>query len=125
VLSVCRVPLQDVSNISDRRVKKSCSQSRVADSEEDCSEIESPVGFGLFDLGINRDINERSLLFQQLRSNVKVSLVFIPLFCEVLLFFYCSLESKLVLLTICAVPMQVEDSDAASPKNVLPLTLEI
>jgi hypothetical protein len=36
-----------------------------------------PAGFGLFDLGINRDINERLPLFQQLQSNVKINPAFI------------------------------------------------
>jgi hypothetical protein len=56
--------------------KRSGNNSCQANSENECKEIESPAGFGLFDLGINRDINERSPLFQQLQSNVKVILFF-------------------------------------------------
>jgi hypothetical protein len=40
--------------------------------EVDCQIIASPPGFGLFDLGINRALNEQSPLYQQLSSSAKV-----------------------------------------------------
>jgi hypothetical protein len=54
-------------------VKKSCLKSPNQAYEEDFHEIESLPGFGLFNLGFNRDINERSPLFQE-PSKVKVTL---------------------------------------------------
>jgi hypothetical protein len=39
---------------------------------EACKEIASPPVFGLFDLGISKDLNKRAIL--QLSTNVKVSL---------------------------------------------------
>jgi hypothetical protein len=41
--------------------------------ESDCKIIVSPAWFGLFDLSINRALNEQSPLYQQLLSSVKVS----------------------------------------------------
>ena len=58
VLCVYKVPLQDVSNILEQRVKqRTNSKSYEAVCEVDCREIQSPPCFGLFDLGTNRDIN--------------------------------------------------------------------
>jgi hypothetical protein len=37
-----------------------------------CQEIPQPPEYELFDLGINRDINQRSPLFQELQAKVKV-----------------------------------------------------
>jgi hypothetical protein len=78
----CRVPLLDVSNVSNRCVRKSSDhKSHLVDREEDCREIQSPAAFELFDLGINRDLNKRSSLFQQLKSNMKVNLAIMYPYC--------------------------------------------
>lgn len=58
--SACRGALQDISNIPGRQVKKISIKSPSHACEVDCREIESPPSFGLFDLSINRDINEHS-----------------------------------------------------------------
>lgn len=83
LFSFCRDVLKDITNLSEvtpgketnvpdkrgRQVKKS-SNSPASACDVDCCEIESPPVF-MFDLGINRDINQRSALFQEL-SQVKV-----------------------------------------------------
>ena len=58
---MCRGVLLDILNMPGRRVKKS-SKSPAKACDMECREIKSPPGF-LFDLGINRDINQRSPLF--------------------------------------------------------------
>jgi hypothetical protein len=57
------------------QLKKNSVKSPSQVSEVDCCKIQSPSAFGLFDLGINRDINQRSSLYQEL-SKVKVILEF-------------------------------------------------
>lgn len=74
----------DISNTPGRRVKRSLKSPGKAFDVE-CREIESPPGF-LFDLGINREINQRSPIFQEL-SQVKVSPVLI-VFCLCLFCFH-------------------------------------
>jgi hypothetical protein len=104
--------LQDISNLPDRRMKKSSMKSPTQASEVDCREIESPPAFGLFDLGINRDINQRSPLFQEL-SKVKVILK-----CNILcVLFIFSHEFNLSDSDFISV-FQVEDTDVAGATKV-------
>jgi hypothetical protein len=54
-----RAALKDISNRSIPISKKASGQKRIS-KQDDCKEIASPICFGLFDLGINQDLNQRA-----------------------------------------------------------------
>jgi hypothetical protein len=67
----------DVTNLSAEQkkagIKINVKPERQSNLEEvDCKIILSPPGFRLFDVEINRALNEQSPLFQELKSSVKV-----------------------------------------------------
>ena len=64
--STSRSALQDISNISDATWKEP-----VSDTENSCVEIASPSVFGIFDLRVNQDLNQRAIV--QYSAKVKVS----------------------------------------------------
>ena len=65
----CRIVLQNITNTPIQKFRRL----RRLSHDDMCIEILQPPGFGLFDLGINREINLRSPLFQKLQADVKVS----------------------------------------------------
>ena len=65
----CRIVLQNITNTPVQKFRRL----RRLFHDDMYTEIPQPLGFGLFDLGINREINLRSQLFQKLQAEMKVS----------------------------------------------------
>ena len=66
---LCRDVLKDLTNLSGTNEVTPKKETKIL--EGDCKIILSPAALGMFDLGINRAINENSPLYQELKSGMK------------------------------------------------------